>query len=247
MDASGVRADRLASLASEVHVWTAEPALLRNPRLADRCLAVLAGDEHTRLARLRSEPDRGVFLVSHALVRRVLSGYADIAAEDWSFRRGEHGRPEIAGPCELPLRFNLSHTSGLAACVVTDGWPCGVDVECFDRRRDPLAVVRRVSTEAELAVLAALPEAARRERFLVLWTLKEAYAKARGAGLSLPLRQVGFDVSDGIRLRVEAPGDDDGARWQFASVRPMPRHALAVAVRRGDDPERAIVIREADL
>jgi 4'-phosphopantetheinyl transferase len=247
VDASGDRAARLVSLASEVHVWTVEPAQLRDPQVAERCRDVLAADERERLARLRRSRDRDVFLVSHALVRRSLSLYACTAAEDWCFQSGEHGRPEIANPGGLSLRFNLSHTAGLAACVVTDGWACGVDVECFERHGNPLAVAQRVATEAELEEMAVLPEAARRDRFLVLWTLKEAYVKARGGGLSLPLRHYGFDVSERICLRVAAPGGDDGDRWQFASMRPTPRHALAVAVRRGDGPERAIVIREADL
>jgi 4'-phosphopantetheinyl transferase len=244
VDATAKHSEALSALATEVHVYTSRPPESDEGRARE----LLDADETDRLERFRRRPDRALFLCAHVLVRSVLSRYADVRPADWRFAAGHRGRPEIAGPGRSPLRFNLSHTAGLAACVVTDGWDCGIDVESRNRRRDPLAVADRVTTPAERAVLEALPEALRSQHFLTCWTLKEAYAKARGLGLALPLRHYGFVVDgDAIRIDITDPGHRDaGEGWQFASLRPTPAHTLAVALRRGDDPPRRIVLRPAD-
>ena len=244
MDASANHSEALDTLATEVHVYTARPPE-SNEAVAH---AVLDAEEIRRLERFRRPADRALFLCAHALVRSVLSRYADVSPADWRFAVARRGRPEIATPQGSSLRFNLSHTAGLAACVVTDGWDCGIDVESRGRRRDPLFAAKRVLTPAERAALAALPEGERREHFLTFWTLKEAYAKARGSGLALPFRHYGFAVdADAIRIEISDPrARDVGEDWQFASLCPTPDHTLAVALRRGGDPPRRIVVRPAD-
>ena len=246
MDVAAHPTDFLRALEEEVHVWLTRPDEVVDSEHLAACRAMLSDDERARLARLRREPDRRAFLAAHALVRSALSRYADVPPEDWSFAANHWGRPEIAGPGAVPaLRFSLSHTSGLTACAVALDCDCGVDVEAFDRRGDPLKLARRVLSPKELADLEARAAGARRDCFLAYWTLKEAYVKARGLGLSLPLRQFSFSLS-GERIRIEfaAPGDDVASSWQFASLQPTPRHVLAIAVRRGDGPERRIVVRE---
>ena len=246
MDAAAHPTDFLRSLGEEVHVWLTRPEDVGDSEHLAACRAMLSDDERARLARLRREPDRRAFLTAHALVRSALSRYADVPPEGWTFAANHRGRPEIAGPGPVPaLRFSLSHTSGLTACAITLDFDCGVDVESFDRRGDPLKVARRVLSPKELSDLEARTAETRRDRFLTYWTLKEAYVKARGLGLSLPLRQFSFSLT-GERIRIEfaAPGDDVATSWQFTSLRPTPRHVLAIAVRRGEAPERRIVVRE---
>ena len=108
-----------------------------------------------------------------------------------------------------------------------------------------LTLAKEFFSPAEADGLSALSGTRRRERFTALWTLKEAYVKARGVGLSLPLRQFSFSLSEErIRIEFAALGEDAAHSWQFSLLRPTPRHVLAVAVRRGDGPERPIVVRE---
>lgn len=236
----------LRSLEEEVHVWLTRPDDVADSERLAVCRAMLSDGERARLERLRRESDRRAFLAAHALVRSALSRYADVLPESWSFSANHWGRPEIAGPGALPgLRFSLSHTSGLTACAVALDCDCGVDVEAFDRGGDPLKLARRVLSPKELADLEARAAGARRDRFLAYWTLKEAYVKARGLGLSLPLREFSFSLA-GERIRIEftAPGEDVASSWQFASLQPTPRHVLGIAVRHGDGPERRITVRE---
>jgi 4'-phosphopantetheinyl transferase len=119
----------------------------------------------------------------------------------------------------------------------------GVDVEHtatprFDAQAC-LEVAASHFADSEIAGLAALPPEARRERFFAIWTLKEAYIKARGLGLALPLDSFAFEVgadppggAAAIEIRF-APGlEDDAARWHLLRLRPTPTHALALAARR---------------
>jgi 4'-phosphopantetheinyl transferase len=242
MDVVASPQSRLARLDREVHVWLARPDAVHDaPQLA-ACDAVLSAEERTRQQRLRSESGRRLYLVAHALVRSALSHYASVPPDRWSFAANRWGRPTVVGPAGgPPLQFNLSHTAGLAACVVTCGCDCGVDVEFTDRRRDPLTVARRVLSPDEYADLERWPLERQREGFFVYWTLKEAYVKARGMGMALPLREASFRVNED-RIEISVEGKPDTS-WQFASLRPSPRHLLAVAVHAKTVP-RKVVLRE---
>lgn len=225
----------LALGAADVHVWLADPNEVTDPAHQARCLALLSADERAQHARFHFARDRHLYLVAHALVRCTLSRYAAVAPAAWRFVATPHGRPELApGVCPLPLRFNLSHTHGQVAVAVTLVRDVGVDVESHDRPGDPVASAADYFAPAELDALRALPAAARTERFFVYWTLKEAYIKARGLGLSLPLELFAFDVADPgpIAVAFTPPLVDDPAAWHFERARPTPRHFLACAARR---------------
>jgi 4'-phosphopantetheinyl transferase len=205
----------------------------------DRYLPLLTPDEHERMARLIFDRDRQRFLLTRALVRTMLSRYAPVAPADWRFIANVHGRPEIAGRrADVPdLRFNISHTDGLVACAVTIGREVGVDVEHVGRRliHD---VATRFFAPREVADLRALPETEQARAFFDYWTLKEAYIKARGFGLALPLADFAFHLSPERTpaISFEPALPDDPASWQFTQDWPTPTHRLGLAVRRtGDD------------
>ena len=197
--------------------------------------ALLSSDERERMARLVFERDRRRFLLTRALVRTMLSRYANVAPEDWSFIANVHGRPEILDrPRGVPdLRFNISHTDGLIACAVTIGREVGVDVEHIGRRIT-YDVAGRFFAPREVNDLKALPADQQARVFFDYWTLKEAYIKARGFGLALPLGDFAFTLSPPSppRIAFEPALEDDPATWQFFQDWPTPHHRLAVAVRR---------------
>lgn len=168
------------------------------------------------MGRLHFARDRQVYLAAHVLVRSVLSRYAPLAPEDWRFIRGPHGRPEIAEG--LPrLRFNLAHCADLAVLAVTREADVGVDVESAARPAPADFVARGLLAEAEYRDWRACAPEAREERFFAYWTLKEAYLKARGLGLSVPARHVAFalDAPEGVAATFHRDLEDDPAAWRF--------------------------------
>lgn len=231
----------------EVHVFLARPEAIAPEALALRAASWLAPAERDRLERIRIEDARTQFAVAHVLLRGLLSRYAGVGPADWVFAAGPHGRPEIAAPLEWAgrLRFNLSHTRGLVACGLARERDIGVDVERSGRAAHVLGVARRFFAPAEVdAVLAAVEEPERRRRFFEIWTLKEAYIKARGLGLSLSLQSFAFHVdATGPRL-LRTPGDDDPAGWQFEVSHRKTGHVLAVAARVSPGEALRVTARE---
>jgi 4'-phosphopantetheinyl transferase len=227
--------DTLMSLPpDEVHLWVVEPERVTEPHLLAAYRALLDEDERERHLRFRFEKHRLQFLVSHALVRTTLSRYAPVAPEAWRFVTNAHGRPEVAGEGPPGLRFNLSHADGMAVCAVALDVDVGADVEDSQRPGNMVELADSFFAPAEVAALRALPPERQRERFFEYWTLKEAYIKARGMGLSLPLERFAFHLEPGQPPRISfEPGlEDEPEAWRFVPLRLSERHLAAVAVRR---------------
>lgn len=213
------------------------------------CQQLLSEPERARWQRFLVPDARLQYLVTRALVRTTLSKYADVPSTAWAFETNDHGRPHVSPRHGVSdIHFNLSNTRGLVVCAVSRNDEIGIDVETIARDIDVDAVAPTVFAPEELADFRRAASEHRIERFFSYWTLKEAYIKARGMGLSLPL--------DGFSMRLDGPGPprvhflpslpDDAASWQFARFRPTPQHCLAVALRRRG-PDRAIQLREFTL
>jgi 4'-phosphopantetheinyl transferase len=217
----------------DASVAYARPEIMLTAFSREELLHWLGAEERVRHARFRFESDRDIYLVAHALTRRMLGRVIGVASDVLEFAAGEHGRPEIVAPeSARAFRFNLSHTHGLVACAVTRAADIGVDVEYAERRVDVLGVARQVFSPREVAGLAALSGAAQRERFFELWTLKEAYIKAIGKGLSAPLRSITFDPAqpDPVPVAFGPEVADDHNRWCLRRFRVGSEHRLALAL-----------------
>lgn len=214
-----------------VHVWWLRTGGDLPPEVLERCARLLSPDEQARRDRLVFEPDRRRYLLSHAMLRQTLSLYAPVAAGEWIFESGPHGKPAIA-PSQPQLAFSLTHTAGLSACAITQGRDVGVDAEDITRPAEYLELAQRFFSSQEADRIRRLPDDWRAEAFFAVWTLKEAYIKARGLGLSLPLADFSFSFPEGV-VKVEFTGSisDDPAAWQFDRLEPTMNHRLAVAVR----------------
>jgi len=186
--------------------------------------AVLDADEQARAARFHRDSDRALYRAAHVLLRNALSRQAAPPPAAWRFVRGAHGRPEIdtdVCPDTGGLRFNLTHTPGLVCCALTRNLTVGVDAECLRRVRDARALAERFFAADEAAAVAAAGppgSAAEALTFQSLWTLKEAYVKAVGRGLSLGLDRFAFrlagDTPARIQLRSEADAAHPAAHWR---------------------------------
>jgi 4'-phosphopantetheinyl transferase len=199
---------------------------LLEPPVDDAARAILSDEDRAHVDRFRFERDRAIALASRTLQRRALSACApEVPPAAWRFVADARGRPQIAAPAS-DLTFSVANCRGLVGCAVARGAAVGLDLEPW-RDDAPPELVERCFTADEQAGLAALPPAARPRRFVELWVVKEAYLKARGVGLDLPLHtiHVGFDP---LRLAC----DDDDATWQVALWSPTPDHGAALCVRR---------------
>lgn len=237
----------LPLLENEIHLWYCFPETIRDPELLAEYRHLLSPGERQRLERFHFARHRHEFLVSHALVRTVLSRYAEAPPREWQFETGTHGKPEIAAPQGgPPLRFNLSHTQGLVACGVTLNRDLGVDVENIEREVS-VDLARRFFAPSEVAHLEGLPVAQQQGTFFQFWTLKESYIKARGLGLAIPLEDFAFQLVPGQPPGIAfAPSlVDEPADWQFFQPAcPSHRHQAAVAVRCPVGQELKLIVRQ---
>lgn len=200
-----------------------------------RVWPLMTATEQARCLRYVREVDRRTFAITRALVRQSLSHYGPTRPADWRFVTNAHECPFVA-PEQAgtpPLHFNLSHTAGLVALAVTRGHRLGVDVERVTRAVTD-GVAERHFAAAEVRDLRRLPPADQPVAFFDYWTLKEAYIKARGLGLALPLDAFAF----GLRpphppaITFEPGFDDTPEHWQFWQTWPTPEHRLSLAIER---------------
>ena len=219
-----------------IDIWIVSPAAMDEEQLAESH-RLMTSEERTRHAKFVFERHRREYATTRGLLRAVLSRYRPIERAAWGFQRNEYGRPSIEPPCGL--RFNLTNHPALVACAVREGeLELGCDLEPLDRGAEVLAIAETVFADRELAELRALPAAAQPDRAIALWTLKEAYIKARSMGMSLPLKGFAFSFPDaGAQGAQGAPPrisftdeiDDAPARWTFATI-DVEGHRIALAV-----------------
>jgi 4'-phosphopantetheinyl transferase len=189
----------------EAHVWLA--SLDVPPSRREELGRSLSADERQRAGRYRVAAARERFVVGRGLLREVLAEYSGLSPAELRFvypclcgrpdcapaRRKPRLEPRSGAP---PLRFNLSHTDGVAMLAVTGGSEVGVDVERIRPRAAVEAIAERVLGRCEAEALRALPDAERVEAFYRSWTRREACAKARGTGLAPPADAAGWWLSD---------------------------------------------------
>jgi 4'-phosphopantetheinyl transferase len=219
-------------------VWFAAPEELGQGSL-EEIRAWLSPDEQVRYSRFRRIEDRRRYLAGRAMIRGVLASYLHVDPKSLRFAQNDLGRPELERQGADPyLSFNLSNTSGMVVCCVVRGHEVGVDVEDLRREIDVIPLATRFFAAAEARDVLAQPEHARRRRFFEYWTLKEAYVKALGTGLTVPLNQFWFRLDRRpARVAFELPPPDGSDSWQFEHIEPTEQHLIAVAIQ-GVGPTR---------
>jgi 4'-phosphopantetheinyl transferase len=173
---------------NELHVWRA--SLDRSREVVAQLESVLAPDERARATRFYDSRLGARYVVGRGLLRVLAGRYLGVAAEEIEFVYGEHGKPRLAGSGPW---FNLAHSGPEALYAFCSSAEVGVDVELANPDRANRRVAERFFAAGEVASLLRLPEALQPRAFLCCWTRKEAFIKARGDGLSLPLHS--FEVT----------------------------------------------------
>jgi 4'-phosphopantetheinyl transferase len=226
---SSFQIPRLALGADEVHVWHVHSGQVAKPLLR-RFEDLLAVEEAERLERISHARTRREFLLARGLARTVLASYTGAAPTALRFQADAFGKPVLVEPLADPcLQFNISHSHGVVVCAVTLARQVGIDVENGARRIEYLDLAERYFAASELAHLRRLGGAARQEAFFAIWTLKEAFVKAIGQGLSFPLETFAFEL-DGAKLVRFCPPASLPGSWRFTQFEPSAQHRGALAV-----------------
>jgi 4'-phosphopantetheinyl transferase len=230
----------------QIYLWTLLTDDTTDPATACRLQAILSADEKEEARRFLRAADRHQFVIARALVRLALSHHFSIRADAWRFDRDHNRRPYIDFPAIFPpVRFSVSHTRGLVACLITLSADAAVDVEKVEHSDDLVLVAGQVLSPGEQEALSLLSGRDWTRRFFDHWTLKEAYAKARGVGLGLTLSNVGFEIKPDNRISAHFASqiDDDSSAWVFWHRHLSAHHTISVAVKKDLGDECKIILR----
>lgn len=212
----------------EVHVWR---VLLGPEGGGPTEVGVLSDEERAGADRFRRPEDRARAIVSRTALRELLARYVGSTPAALRFTAGPHGKPTLESAiAAVSPSFNVAHSGRLvllafAACDV------GVDVEQLRDDVEIEGLARRFFAPEEVAAVHATLGARRVETFFRIWTRKEAYLKAHGAGLSAPLDTFSTTTAAG-EPRAEVDGEIEGARWYLRDLDPATGYAGAVVTSR---------------
>lgn len=214
-----------------IQVSQVDPRALGTPGIAERYLAWLDDAERDRYQRYVFDEHRMEYLAGCVMAKKRIAALVRSRPEEVLFRRDRWGRPHILSPGRgAHIRFSISHTKGCAVCAVSALAEIGIDVERTDRPAGQLPVSLACLSEAEMSDILARDGAALSARFAQYWTLKEAYTKAVGRGLSIPFDRITFSLAAGADPAVSFDGvDDDPSRWSFKAVPLGASHVLSLA------------------
>lgn len=222
---------RPASLTpGDVQVWhfrlevdgNAETALAR----------VLDDQERSRAERFRFTEHRRRFIVRRAMLRLILSRYADVAPEKLRYASGN--KPTLAWPDKGLLKFSASSSGELGAVAVTLERELGLDVEQVRANRDHDLIASSEFSAEESDWLRRLPDIGRLDAFYRLWTCKEAYLKGKGVGLTASLKDFAVSMNQETpRLLWSKLDDADPEQWSLQMLSMEPGFAACLAVEGG--------------
>jgi 4'-phosphopantetheinyl transferase len=221
----------------EVHVWFVE--LAASAASVEACRRSLSADESERASRFCSERLGTAFTLSRGVLRVLLGRYLAVEADCIRFAYGSRGKPRLSFP-ETPLEFNLAHSGRWAAYAFAVGCQLGVDIEEVRPIANQEEIVRRSFSPEEYEEWLGLDPSRRDQAFFRCWTRKEAYIKALGDGLSVPLDSFRVSLGSGVPASlIHADGDPAAAaRWSLCSLAPVAGYVGSLAF-----PERGRTVR----
>ncbi|NLG96275.1 MAG: 4'-phosphopantetheinyl transferase superfamily protein [Chloroflexi bacterium] len=185
---------------------------------------LLDDEERSRANRFYAAQDRRRFIAAHGQMRQILGRYCCQPPNSLRFDKNAYGKPFLRGIPEL--RFNLSHSLDRGLLAISGERELGVDVEACRSLIDQENIARRFFAPGEVKELFSLPPEQQKEAFFACWTRKEAYVKARGKGLSIPLDQFEVSLRPGEKARLIKPAEN----WSLYSINVGPGFAAALAV-----------------
>lgn len=227
----------------EIHIWMINPQQITG---TPEIYALLSNDEQQKVARYRLDNAKHTALVTRSFIRLLLSQYAPLSPTQWKFSVSKLGKPEIKNPV-IPLRFNLSHNNEMIICALTLTKDIGCDIENLARKINIEAIAKRFFSASEYQLIKANPS-----QFFQYWTLKEAFVKATGLGISQGLDTFSFEIHD-----TKSKGDHDNIsllftedcqekipqNWYHRLLFPNDKHCIALSINNKKQADKKPTIR----
>jgi 4'-phosphopantetheinyl transferase len=213
-----------------VHVW--KTRLDVSAATVNALLETLCPEERHRAERFHFQRDRDHCVVARGVLRSLLGHYLQLSPAELRFRYNPQGKPSLDGAAAHGgLRFNLSHSGTLALYAIALDREVGIDIEKIDPSRADRSIAENFFSAREVAALDGLTEdGAWLQGFFQCWTRKEAFIKARGEGLSLPLDRFAVSLGPGVEARLLLVDDEpeEVDRWTMFGLHPEPGYAAAL-------------------
>jgi len=223
--------DDLILSSNDVHLWRAK--LDQSDECVKQLTQMLSVEEQRKSERFHFDKDTKYFIVTRGVLRTILSRYLRVEPNRLQFGYRSNGKPYLTEKLNgEEICFNLSRSHSLSLYAFTRSRQIGVDIEYIVPIKEADQIVARFFSSYERTMWQQLPKDKKQEAFFHCWTRKEAYIKARGEGLSLPLDQ--FDVSfapgEPAALFVTSGASDESSRWLLRALQPGPGYVGALVV-----------------
>jgi 4'-phosphopantetheinyl transferase len=214
---------------SEVHVWRASTNV--DEKQLKYLQGIISEEEQRRAAKFYFEKDRIRFIVARGYLRMILAYYLDQLPEEFRFSYNKYGKPSLEDAINNDVRFNLSHSDEMILYGFTRCREIGVDIELTRTSKDTIQILDHFFSELEKEDFKIIPEQKKKEVFYVCWTRKEAYIKARGKGLSIPLDDFSVTLIPGYPAKlIKADKDSEESQWHMKDISAASGFAAAAVV-----------------
>ena len=221
----------------DIDLWIVDIADFAYEELLSLTAGWLSKQDQRRAVRFQFLEHKKQLLMGRYLTRTVLSWYSGFSAGDWRFENNEYGKPFIAsdllkGMAE-PLFFNLSHSKNKLVLAIARHELLGVDIEYGLKIRRVEKLAKRYFSNSEIDDFGVLATDQMQKKFYDLWSLKEAYIKACGMGLAIPLDHFSFSFQskNGIEIKFDKERTDEPRLWRFWEIDSEPGYHLSLAIK----------------
>ena len=192
-------------------------------------LKLLSDAEMERANKYRIEKERDRFIISRGLLRKLIGQYVSMNPKEIIFDYGVNGKPFLKNN---DVQFNMAHAEDAVLFGFTRHFDIGVDLEYLDRQVNFLKMSSFIFSSNELEVFNNQPKEDKKEAFINCWTRKEAFLKAKGAGLTFPIDQleVSFVKNEKAELRATKWALNEKEQWSLEGFTLAENFRIAVAV-----------------